>query len=239
MGPSPLDFFVSSVSVWAAFPQPLARLRIPTASDYYAPSDSLEGHWDFVLGCPFSTSHLPCHSFKSLPCSWHRTQSRMLEVACFFMPLPRSVAPQSAHRVGQVYRCCRAHASSLHVFWSYFRQQARRFRCDWLTCQARYVRVVLTRRAIHASYESPWHSLAKHHLLEACFLLMAPFRSMLLTLRGGSESLAPTAHWIPVYPMVFSTFLCRAFTAHEAVAPEHPCGAPLTHPVLQVQIAPR
>src|SRR5882724_11220480 len=68
---------------------------------------------------------------------------------------------------------------------------------------------------MHASYESPWHSLAKHHLLEACFLLMAPFRSMLLTLRGGSESLAPTAHGIPVYPMVFSTFLCRAFTAHE------------------------
>ena len=131
------------------------------------------------------------------------------------MPLPRFVAPQSEHRVGQVYLCCRAHASSFHVFWSYFRQPARRFRCDWLTYQARYVRVVLTRRAIHASYESPWHSLAKHHLLEACFLLMAPFRSMLLTLRGGSESLAPTAHWIPVYPMMFSTFLCRAFTAHE------------------------
>src|SRR6266568_5250326 len=44
-----------------------------------------------------------------------------------------------------------------------------------------------------------------------------PFRSMLLTLRGGPESLAPRAHQIPVSPMVFSTFLCRAFTAHEAV----------------------
>src|SRR5712691_6798011 len=43
---------------------------------------------------------------------------------------------------------------------------------------------------------------------------MAPFRSMLLTLRGGPESFAPRAHQIPVYLLVFSTFLCRAFTAH-------------------------
>src|SRR6266571_4890677 len=44
-----------------------------------------------------------------------------------------------------------------------------------------------------------------------------PFRSMLLTLRGGPESLAPRAHQIPVSLMVFSTFLCRAFTAHGAI----------------------
>ncbi len=37
---------------------------------------------------------------------------------------------------------------------------------------------------------------------------------MLLTLRGGPKSLAPRAHRIPVYPMVFSTFLYRACTAH-------------------------
>src|SRR5437764_12749538 len=42
-----------------------------------------------------------------------------------------------------------------------------------------------------------------------------PFRSMLLTPRGGPWCLAPRAHQIPVYLMVFSTFLCRAFTAHE------------------------
>src|SRR2546430_11039207 len=41
-----------------------------------------------------------------------------------------------------------------------------------------------------------------------------PFRSMLLTPRGGPWCLAPRAHQIPVYLMVFSTFLCRAFTAH-------------------------
>src|SRR6266700_1636993 len=40
---------------------------------------------------------------------------------------------------------------------------------------------------------------------------------MLLTLRGGPESLAPKAHQIPVSLMVFSTFLCRAFTAHAVV----------------------
>src|SRR5215471_14054794 len=71
---------------------------------------------------------------------------------------------------------------------------------------------------MHASCESPWHSLAKHHLLGACFPRMVPFRSMLLTLRGGPQCLAPRAHRVPVYPMVFSTFLYRAFTAHIPVA---------------------
>src|SRR6266571_2407984 len=63
--------------------------------------------------------------------------------------------------------------------------------------------------------------LVNHHgipepsalVLGACFPLKSPFRSMLLTLRGGPESLAPRAHRIPVYPIV-STFLYRAFTAH-------------------------
>src|SRR5260370_21528853 len=74
---------------------------------------------------------------------------------------------------------------------------------------------------MHASCESPWHSLAKRHLLGACFPRMAPFRSMLLTLRGGPERLTPRAHQIPVYLMVFSTFLCRAFTAHGPVMVPH------------------
>src|SRR5205809_3148168 len=75
---------------------------------------------------------------------------------------------------------------------------------------------------MHASCESPWHSLAKRHLLRACFPRMAPFRSMLLTPRGGPWCLAPRAHQIPVYLMVFSTFLCRAFTAHGPVVVRHP-----------------
>ena len=55
-------------------------------------------------------------------------------------------------------------------------------RLDGLTSQARYVRVHVYRRAMHASGDSPWHSSAKHHILEACFFRMTPFRSMLLTL---------------------------------------------------------
>src|SRR2546428_4224085 len=44
--------------------------------------------------------------------------------------------------------------------------------------------------------------LAKRHLLDTCLLRMAPFRSMLLTLRSGPESLTPTARQGPVYLMV-------------------------------------
>src|SRR6266536_929317 len=71
---------------------------------------------------------------------------------------------------------------------------------------------------MHASCESPWHSLAKHCVLETCFLLTVPFSGMLLTPQDGLQCLAPTAHQIPVYLMVFSPFLCRAFTAHH---PQH------------------
>src|SRR5229473_7739424 len=59
----------------------------------------------------------------------------------------------------------------------------------------------LTRRTMHASFGSP-AILAKRHLLDTCLLRMAPFRSMLLTLRSGPESLAPTARQVPVYLMV-------------------------------------
>src|SRR5712691_5174248 len=52
LGPLPLGFFVSSVPMWAAFPHPLPRVRIPAASDYYAPSDFLGGLWDFVRVAP-------------------------------------------------------------------------------------------------------------------------------------------------------------------------------------------
>src|SRR5215468_3595566 len=66
---------------------------------------------------------------------------------------------------------------------------------------------------MHASCESPWHPIAKRCVLDTCFLLTAPFRGMLLTPRGGPRCLAPTAHRVPVYPMVSITFLCRACTA--------------------------
>jgi hypothetical protein len=41
---------------------------------------------------------------------------------------------------------------------------------------------------MHASGDSPWHSSAKHHILEACFFRMTPFRSMLLTVQSGLHS---------------------------------------------------
>src|SRR5215510_9107447 len=53
---------------------------------------------------------------------------------------------------------------------------------------------------MHASGDSPCHLSAKHHVLGTCLLLMAPFRSMLLTLQGGPQRFAPRAHWVPVYP---------------------------------------
>src|SRR5712692_2833958 len=58
----------------------------------------------------------------------------------------------------------------------------------WVYLNDIHVMVHFTRSDLHASCESPWHSLAKHRLLGACFPRMAPFRSMLLTLRGGPES---------------------------------------------------
>src|SRR5882724_997950 len=64
-------------------------------------------------------------------------------------------------------------------------------------------------------------------LVSQCFLLTAPFRGMLLTSQGGPRCLAPTAHQIPVYLMVFSTFLCRAFTAHYLYTPRYCYISPL------------
>lgn len=75
-------------------------------------------------------------------------------------------------------------------------------RLDRLTSQARYVRGHFSRRAMHASGDSPWHSSAKHRILEACFFRTTPFRSMLLTLQSGLKSLAPRAQSVPAYAQV-------------------------------------
>ena len=76
------------------------------------------------------------------------------------------------------------------------------FGLDWLTSQARSVRVPFSRRAMHTSGDSPYYLSAKHGVLRACLPLTAPFRSMLLTLRGGPQCSAPKAHRVPVYPEV-------------------------------------
>src|SRR5712692_847819 len=46
-------------------------------SDYYALFDCLEG-FGVSLGSRLPTVHPPSHPFQALPCSQHRTQSRML-----------------------------------------------------------------------------------------------------------------------------------------------------------------
>jgi hypothetical protein len=51
------------------------------------------------------------------------------------------------------------------------------FWLHWLTSQARYVRVLIPRRAMRASCESPWRVSAKHRILGACFPLTTPFRT--------------------------------------------------------------
>src|SRR2546428_12378435 len=83
------------------------------------------------------------------------------------------------------------------------------------------------------------YSMPDNHpcdLVSQCFLLTVPFRGMLLTPQGGPRCLAPTAHQIPVYLMVFSTFLCRAFTAHH---PQHIALAPLAQVVAKPRVAPQ
>jgi hypothetical protein len=55
------------------------------------------------------------------------------------------------------------------------------FRLDWLTSQLRYVRVPFSRRAMRTSSDSPWHFLAKHHVLETYFLFMMSFSNRLFT----------------------------------------------------------
>ena len=45
-------------------------------------------------------------------------------------------------------------------------------------------------------------SIYRCDLVSQYLLLMIPFRAMLLTPQSGLSSLGPTAHWVPVYPMV-------------------------------------
>src|SRR5215831_12787680 len=63
------------------------------------------------------------------------------------------------------------------------------FPLDWLTSQARSVRGFLSRRAMHASCDSPSHVSAKHRVLAACFCLTAPFRT-----RFSPHEMARAAH---------------------------------------------
>jgi len=57
--------------------RPFAMYVASLRSDYYGLFDCLEG-FGVSLGSRLPTVHPPSHPFQALPCSKHRTQSRML-----------------------------------------------------------------------------------------------------------------------------------------------------------------
>src|SRR5215813_7101940 len=57
--------------------RPFAMCAVFPHSDYYGLFDCLEG-FGVSLGSRLPTLHPPSHPFQALPCSQHRTQSRML-----------------------------------------------------------------------------------------------------------------------------------------------------------------
>ena len=62
-------------------------------------------HWGFV-GVSLPSFPLPLASFRKLPVFVMEDADRMMEVACYWLPHPRSAAPQSAARGGQGDREC-------------------------------------------------------------------------------------------------------------------------------------
>jgi hypothetical protein len=99
---------------------------------------------------------------------------------------------------------------------SYFQSCPAWFQLSWLTYQARYVRVQVPRRAMHASCESPWHSLAKRTRLGGLLPPQVAFQEYAahpprwpgeLSSKGSSDTCISDS---------VSTFLYRAFTAHSA-----------------------
>jgi hypothetical protein len=81
--------------VWTALP----------SADYSAPSDSACGPWRFV---GVSRAYFPraLTSLTKSPVFGVEDSNGMGSVACYWLPLPRSAAPQSASRVGQVALEC-------------------------------------------------------------------------------------------------------------------------------------
>ena len=143
----------------------------------------------------------------------------MMEVACCWLPRPRSAAPQSAYRGGQVAlygvtmpkhgsgpSSCLVPPMSGVTGW-HLRQGRPGSRFPVGRC---------TLHVLHQVMPQP-----SHHLLGACLPLMGPFRSMLLPSQSGLQRFAPRAHRVPVDPKVFphaSTPLSRRTARHGAEA---------------------
>ena len=176
-------------AMYAAFPH----------ADYYAQSDCLQGLRRFGAGLPSLLSTVLRIPFRLSRV--HSVGLRQNAVGGVLLNAPSPLWGSPVFLQGRV-----------RLTWSPMRshpmEEAWILRCstphrlDRLTSQARYVRVHFYRRAMHASGDSPWHSLAKHHILEACFFRMTPFKSMLLTLQSGLQSLAPRAQSVPAYAQV-------------------------------------
>ena len=135
--------------------------------------DELSSHSNYLLSCCLCSA-------RKLPVFTGKDSIEMMEMACFWLPLPRLAAPQPFHGVRRfthvpIYR------PKTPVFWALLSPEDCDFWVGWLTYQARYVRVTIPRRALHASCGSSCHLSAKHRLLDTCFLLTVPFRAMLLT----------------------------------------------------------
>jgi hypothetical protein len=184
-------------------PSPSVLILVCTAfpySDYYAPSDFPGRHPTFIRLSP-SYFHHRWHPSWDLPCSPCRTQTRCWRwrvARCPFhaLWLPRLSAGYVRLTCG-VPRAFDAPALGHPTPSNRWEVSALS-----LTSQAREVRVRFTRRAMHASCDSPWHRSAKRRVLDTCLLLTSPFRSMLLTWRGGPPCFTPRAHGVPVYSKV-------------------------------------
>ena len=151
----------------------------------------------FRMGLPTPTLHSPSHSLRSLPCSLvglkQDAVGGVLSVASSAL-CSSPVVTQGKTGVPVSPRAKRdgyfalAFLPAVHGWFSLTGRHSKQGMSGCLFP----VRLGTLR------VDSPWHLLAKHCFLETCFLLTAPFRSMLLTLSSGRPRLTPTAHgdWV-------------------------------------------
>jgi hypothetical protein len=169
-------------------------------SDSYAPSATSRGIGG-SLGSPLPTSHSPSHPSGSFRV--HNEGRKQNAVGGVLLNAPSPLWGSPIFLQGN----SRLTWSPMHDHprkeaWVLCVSKRPPHRLDGLTSQARYVRGHFSRRAMHASGDSPWHSSAKHHILEACFCRMTPFRSRLLPLQSGLQRLTPRAQSVPAYAQV-------------------------------------
>jgi len=128
------------------------------------PSPPLPRSSGFRWGRPYLLS-TPLSLPWKLPVFTGKDSIEMMEMACFWLPLPRFAAPQPLPGVRRftpvpIYR------PKTPVFWALLSPEDCDVWVGWLTYQARYVRVTIPRRAMHASFGSSCHLSAKHRLLD-------------------------------------------------------------------------